>query len=370
MKIVEVISDTNIGGAGVLLINRLKHTDRKKYCTVVLLPMGSKLVARLRDINVDFIETDCRGDKSFDMLAVIRYVKVIKHLKPDIINSHGCLSARIAAFLCGVPIKICTRHCFFSVPEKNMPLTKIKGILNSALSDKFIAVAYAAKENLESLNVDSKKIKVIINGAEPIEKYSDLEKNSLRLQMDIKETSCVLCMCARLEPCKGHEIFLKTVKLLIDDGVDCTAIIVGDGNLKNKLQELCQCYGIENNVIFTGFVNDVTPYMNISDINVNCSIGTETSSLALSEGMSIGLPAVVSDYGGNPYMVKHGVNGFVYSCGDHKSMAEYIKALVFDRELYSKMSSESRKRFECELNAISMTEKTHRLYDELYYMLR
>ena len=51
--------------------------------------------------------------------------------------------------------------------------------------------------------------------------------------------------------------------------------------------------------------------MNITDINVNCSIGTETSSLALSEGMSLGVPAVVSDFGGNP-MIRDGRNGFVF----------------------------------------------------------
>jgi glycosyltransferase involved in cell wall biosynthesis len=106
--------------------------------------------------------------------------------------------------------------------------------------------------------------------------------------------------------------------------------------------------------------------MEIADINVNCSVGTETSSLALSEGMSIGLPAVVSDYGGNPYMVRHGENGFVYPCGDTHIMAEYIIKLVGDRELYEKMSMAARRRFADELNAKSMTEKTTSLYTSLY----
>ena len=38
MRIIEAISDTNIGGAGILLVNRLKHTDREKYKTTVLIP--------------------------------------------------------------------------------------------------------------------------------------------------------------------------------------------------------------------------------------------------------------------------------------------------------------------------------------------
>jgi glycosyltransferase involved in cell wall biosynthesis len=113
-------------------------------------------------------------------------------------------------------------------------------------------------------------------------------------------------------------------------------------------------------------VSDVSPLMNISDLSINCSIGTETSSLALSEGMSLGLPAVVSDYGGNPYMIKHRVNGFVCKTGDSEKMAEYIVRLKNDRELYSKMSEKARERFENELNARSMTQKTNRLYDTLH----
>ena len=106
--------------------------------------------------------------------------------------------------------------------------------------------------------------------------------------------------------------------------------------------------------------------MNIVDINVNCSTGTETSSLALSEGMSLGIPSVVSDYGGNPYMVCHGINGFVCPQGEYLKMAEYIKLLIDDKKLYLNMSLEALRRFENELNAQAMTKETNRLYDVLY----
>ena len=102
------------------------------------------------------------------------------------------------------------------------------------------------------------------------------------------------------------------------------------------------------------------------DIVINCSVGTETSSLALSEGMSLGKPAIVSNYGGNPYMVKHGVNGFIYECSDYRSLAKCIEKLCADVELYEKMSHESYERFKQELNAENMAQKTNKLYDTLY----
>ena len=70
MRIIEAISDTNIGGAGILLVNRLKHTDREKYKTTVLIPKGSRLCQRLADIKVDFVEINGGRDRSFDPSAV------------------------------------------------------------------------------------------------------------------------------------------------------------------------------------------------------------------------------------------------------------------------------------------------------------
>ena len=47
-------------------------------------------------------------------------------------------------------------------------------------------------------------------------------------------------------------------------------------------------------MIFTGLVRDVAPNYYIMDVQLNCSWGTEATSISLCEGMSIGLPAVVT----------------------------------------------------------------------------
>ncbi len=362
MKIIEAISDTNIGGAGVLLINRLSCTDMKKYKTLVLLPKDSALCKRLEEICVPYIEIDCRGDKSFDLSALWKYKEQIKKFAPDIINAHGALTARVAAKMCGVPIKICTRHCVYPISAKE----KLSGCLNSALSDCFVAVSHTARDNLVNIGINPKKISVIINGARPLKKYDEIQKRQLRYTLGIGQNTTVLGICARLESCKGHECLLGAVKKLTREGADIFTLIIGDGTQKEHLMRICKEYGIEGRVHFCGFVSDTSRLMSIVDINISCSVGTETSSLALSEGMSIGLPAVVSDYGGNPYMVQKGINGFVYPRENYVRLAYYIKRLIEDRALYLRMSAAAQKRFESELNAEKMTQSTNKLYDTLY----
>lgn len=365
MKIVEVISDTNIGGAGVLLLNRLRCTDIKKYPTTVLIPRGSALAFRLADIGIEYIEIECKGERSFDPFSIKLYRKIFKQLCPDIVNCHGSLSARIAAKQCGITVKICTRHCVFPVKKRE----SMMGFLNDLLSDHFIAVADAARRNLLQLGVSEEKISVIINGAEALRQISDDEKKTLKKSLNIGKETSVIGFCARLEKCKGHEWFFSAVKLLSRKNIDFKVLLIGDGSQRKCLELLSKKYGIDEKIIFCGFVDDVAPLMNIVDININCSVGTETSSLALSEGMSLGIPAVVSDYGGNPYMVRHGINGFVCPCGDSEQMANYITDLIGNKALYEKMSLACIKRFNDELNAEAMTEKTNRLYDKLYESL-
>lgn len=361
MKIVEVISDTNIGGAGILLANRLECTDLEKYPTCVFLPNGSRLIPRLNRIGVEVISIDCVGDRSWNVGDVKKYKKALENIKPNIVNCHGCLSARVAAKMVRVPIKICTRHCVFPVERKDMAF----GTVNDWLSDAFIAVADSAKQNLLELGINERKIHVIINGAKALRKVSENEKREVRTRLGITNTAVVLVMCARLEKCKGHRYLLGALKQLEAAGIDCVAILVGEGSERQALERACRELGIEKRVIFVGFTDDVAPYISIAHININCSVGTETSSLALSEGMSLGLPAVVSDYGGNPYMVRDGVNGYVYPKGSADDLAECIKRLIQDKETYKKMRLSALERFEEELNCQAMTQKTNRLYDRL-----
>lgn len=366
MRIIEAISDTNIGGAGILLLNRLACTDTEKYQTTVILPKGSMLMERVCALGIKCVEIDCKGDASFDIHAMKEYRRVIKRISPDIINCHGCLSARVAAKTCGVPVKICTRHCVYPISFRE----KIFAPFNNILSEHFIAVAHSAKQNLVDMGVDKSKISVIINGASPLRRIDDEEREALKNKLQISDNTTVLGFCARLEGCKGHDWFIEVLRELSEHNVDFVALLIGDGSQRQNLIELCEKSGVSERVIFCGFVKDVAPLMNIVDVNINCSVGTETSSLALSEGMSLGLPAVVSDYGGNPYMIKHGVNGFVCHQGDHLKMAEYIETLIKDKKQYENMSVQARKRFEDELNAEAMTAQTNRLYDKLYQAYR
>ena len=115
--------------------------------------------------------------------------------------------------------------------------------------------------------------------------------------------------------------------------------------------------------MFTGFVKNVADYYNIADISLNCSWGTEASSLALAEGMSLGRPAVVTDFGGNPYMITDGVNGLVVPKRDSAAMAEAILKIVRSPELYRTLSDGARSEYKSKFTSDVMTRNLEALYE-------
>ena len=367
MKVLEALSDMNIGGAGRLILTRLSDSNRSEITSAVVLPKGSLLYERFRKIGVKCYEINGCADKSFDISAVRELCSVIREFSPDIVNSHGCMSSRIAALFCRVPVRIYTRHCAYEVSPflKNFPLKQMLNLATRIISTDVIAVAYAAKENLIEMGVSNKKIKVIINGVYGLQKYSDEKRTKCRNELGI-DGSFAVGICARLEKCKDHACFLRAARVLLRKDPRYRFLIIGDGSQREALENLAYALGISDKVIFTGFTDNVEKYFNCLDLNVNCSIGTETSSLALSEGMSIGLPSVASSYGGNTYMVRDGENGYIYQAGDFLDLASKISDIANDSELYVQMSHSALERYRKELNSEKMTAETELFYRALW----
>ena len=110
MKILQILTDTNVGGAGIWLLNFLKSYDRENLDVKVVLPKGAILVEEVKKLGNEVIEAEKIADKSFSVPGIKVFKSIFLEEKPDIIHTHACISARIAGRLCGVKI-VNTRHC-------------------------------------------------------------------------------------------------------------------------------------------------------------------------------------------------------------------------------------------------------------------
>lgn len=347
MKILNILTDSNIGGAGRCLINYLKYCDREKFSVTVVVPRGSALIPEILALDTPVVEADGIAERSFSPEAIGSLRKIIRREKPDIVHTHGSFSGRIAARLAGSRV-IYTRHSAFPVPEylKKGPGHLINGLVGSFFADHIIAVSPATEENLLDSGLPKKKITVMMNGVAALTPASEQRCLELRRELDIPQGVFTAGIMARLEDYKGHSLLLEAAKELKDQGRDFRFLIGGTGTEEEKLRRTIQELHLEDRVLMLGFVQNVAEILSILDVQLNCSYGTEASSLALIEGMSLGLASVASSYGGNPWQVEDGVTGLLFENKNSRDLAEKLRRLMDDPELLETMRSNAGKAYQ------------------------
>lgn len=328
IRVLNVISDTNTGGAGHVLLNYLRHADRSEFETLVALPGGSALADPIRALDVPVREIDGMADRSLAPKAVPALCRVIGEVRPDIVHTHGSLSGRIAARMKGCKA-VYTKHCAF--PPGRL-LSSPPGKLASRALDKLlgggiIAMGDAARDVLVQTGVPAKKITVLLNGVSPLPRPTPEDRAAARAKYGLEPEDFVLGILARIESYKGHAILLDAAKELLDQGRRVKVLIAGTGGGEADVRKQAQALP-PGAVIFAGFIQQVEQVLWAMDAQVNASTESEASNLSLLEGMSIGLPAIASDVGGNPLHIFDGQNGLVVPKGDSHALAAAAARLM------------------------------------------
>ena len=143
---------------------------------------------------------------------------------------------------------------------------------------------------------------------------------------------------------------------------DLYLVLVGEGEAEEEYKKLSARLGVLPRVKFVGYTSDPTPYQNIFDINLNASRGTETSCLATSECMSLSVPTVASDFGGNPELVTPMKNGLLFKSDNSHSLAKALDRLLTDRPLIKKLGEGARVEFQKSFSLDRMLKDYRRLY--------
>lgn len=333
IKVLNILSDTNIGGAGRSVLEYLAGMDRTRFKAICLVPFGSQLRPRVEELGVEVVETKIRGDKSFDPAAIAVLKREIRSIDPDIVHTHGSLSGRIAARQCGKKV-VFTRHSAFPFSPKitGTPLKYGYRYLYGHYADMIVVISPAGEEVLRPLGLPKEKITVMMNGTAPLRRADTLERTRLRQELGIGEEDFVASIVARIEEYKGHTDVLAALKRVLAEEPHVKLIIAGTGSYEKTVQEKTAELGLENSVRFTGFLKDVAPVLSISDVQINASYVSETSSLSLIEGMSIGVPAIASNCCGNPWLVEDGVSGFLFRPRDSADLADKLLILARDSD--------------------------------------
>ena len=285
----------------------------------------------------------------YDIMFFVKLVLLFKRLSIDIVHAHsGCVfNTVLCAKMAFVPAVIVTEHGLPIYSDgRTMPVnvkTKIENLVVSFCCNKIVAVSAEIKESLISTyKTSTDKISIIINGIDT-EKFTNVISDQSPFQeWQIPTNKIIIGSVGRLVTIKNYKYLLRSFVKLQKQIDGLHLVFIGDGPELENLQNEARASDIVGNVTFLGMRHDIFRFLPFIDVFVLPSV-TEGTSISLLEAQSCGVPAVVTNVGGNPDIIKNGVNGFVVPVGDVDSLALKIETIVTDLSFRSKLSHNARR---------------------------
>lgn len=361
INVLHVIHSLDLGGAEKLVVEFVEGTNRKLFhTTVCCLDRVGKLGEIL--ISKGFSVLTLKRKPGVDYKLICRLNKLFREKRIDIVHAHQYTPffyTSLAKNYLKKPRIIFTEHGRF-YPEKRKLKRFIIDPFLSLLASEIIAVSEFTKNSMVCYdNFPRKKIKVIFNGVNL--KRSNINQVGKLKELNINSEDFVLATAARLDLAKNHIMLINVMKIITKVVPNCKLLIIGEGSEYEKLNAAINEYGLSEYVFLLGYRNDVLEMFFASDVFLLSSL-TEGTSVTLLEAMYTGLPAIVTNVGGNPEILKDKVTGYLVNSNDAPAMAEKILLLFQNRDLAKKLGMEGRKRVVTQFSFETMLKK----YEELY----
>lgn len=233
------------------------------------------------------------------------------------------------------------------------------------LAQRVIAVS---KGNLDLLvqkyGMPREKMTVIHNGIDCSKYRSDAQATgSLRDELDISTGSIVLTCVGRLAEQKGQKYLVAALDILAKEGTPLILLLVGDGPLKDSLQQEAADRGIAGLLRFAGFRNDIPAIFGVTDIFVLPSLN-EGFPLTLLEAMAAGKPIVATRVTGTTEALVDGETGLLCSPASPEELAKKILMLINDRQEREALGKRARQAALRKFDAGTMIAETVSHYEE------
>jgi len=368
-----VITKLELGGAQKHLLNLINHLDKQKYNLFLITAQEGLLIndalsiTELRLIKLRFLERSINPLRDF--LALYLIYSFIKKNKIDIVHTHSSkagILGRWAAGLARVKIILHTVHGWSFNEYQNPILRKIiicLERLTAIITDRLIVVSYHDwQKGLDSHIGNKEKYKLIRYGID-FREFGKKDK-SLREELGIDEHDLLIGMVSCFKPQKSPQDFIRLSFLVNKTLPKVKFLLVGDGFLRKKIQGLISKFNLEQQVILTGWRQDIPRILKALDIFVLTSLW-EGLPISVLEAMAASLPVIATNTGGIAEVVSGGKTGFLVPPGDVNRMTEKLNNLLADENLRKQLGENAKTSLGSEFSVENMVKNTENLYWDL-----
>jgi glycosyltransferase involved in cell wall biosynthesis len=209
---------------------------------------------------------------------------------------------------------------------------------------KILTISKDTKQDLVRGGLSVHKITHLYIGIDTsaFKPLSNVQIQILRSRLHIRPKAFVVGFLGTVTNEKGIEDFVEVSRQLLQKTTNYHFIVIGDGPYYSWLQETVKRFNIEQNYTCPGFLEDVRKYLGSIDILFLPTRHFEGLPLAILEAESMGKVVVTSRMGGNPEIIKNGVNGFLYRQFDITVISKRIEDLYANKSKMAELKRQAR----------------------------
>lgn len=285
-----------------------------------------------RALEAEGVEMSYLGKSALDPTVLTTFLSLIKHEKADALHLHGWIAAnfgRVAGRLAGIPTIMHEHGVDPSFPVSQ----RIADKLVSPFNHIAVAVSKSVRDFLvANRSVPAWKIRTVYNGA-PLDEFSPADPklvDQAREEFGIPPECRVIGTIGRLDTQKGITYFLQAAKQIMSP--DIRFLVVGDGPLRQQLEDEARDLGLGSNVIFAGHRSDVPVVQSLLDIQVFPSLW-EGTPLTVFEALAMGKAIVSTNVDGLGEVLVNGESALVVEPSNPDQLANGIQRVLSDPSL-------------------------------------
>lgn len=370
------------GGADLFNLNLIKGLDKKKFKVTIITTEPNKNVLR------QYFEQDNENNKIanvYDLtsfldqkywLAFINYI-IKKENINIILNSNSKFGYYCMPYLkAKYPnIPILDYVHMEEWYNRNGGYSRYSSMYSSLIDKTLICNENSRKVLIEHFKRDEKETETVYIGVDE-EKFNpdnynkeELTKKYIGENINKK----IITYICRISEQKRPLLLLEIIAKLKKERQDFKVLVVGDGNLLFKMKEKAQKLGLSEEIVFLGNIVNTAEVYRISDVTINCSL-KEGLALTSYESLSMGVPVISSDVGGQKELVNNDVGKIVkvlqneediylekYSEKEIQSYVDCINEVLNNLEFYK---SNCRKRIINNFTIKNMIQKMSNILEE------
>ena len=344
-----------------------KHADLK-FSFIALNGDRPRMLDDMKEINCDcyWIPFDSKNRSAAILSVIPKLYRLFKKIKPDIVHSHlfdDSVPSLIAARLAGIKIRIITKqdtafHWYYA--PQGVKFDR----LNNFNATHIIAVSEECKKFIEEKEKANKSKIVLIHHGIPIDKLSNQSKAKQQELIDKfnLQDKFVIGTVARLIEWKGYKYIIEAAEVITKKHNNVRFLFVGEGDQKDELQKLINKKGLNEFIIFTGWLpEDYIPSLfGIMDIYLHAA-SFEPFGFVIAEAMINSVPIVSTETGAAMDAIEHTKSGYLTPYKDSLALADGVSFMLeHDRKKIGKSG-------EIKAKQMYSFENMWQKYIDLYY---